>query len=167
MTVKTLAGEKTMEVVHKATTKDENEKKMLSLRSNIVHFLIDFDIISYTIAFIIAFQFQNFSVILLEYAMKKIMGNKKNELLSSFLSFMITLTLCFIFIQYIFFKFIYTDDMEKESIFKEAISEKKKEKAMVEVLKEPDTKKEIEKTELEGNKNKDDIILEEQFYKRR
>jgi len=87
MTVKTLAGEKTMEVVHKATTKDENEKKMLSLRSNIVHFLIDFDIISYTIAFIIAFQFQNFSVILLEYAMKKIMGNKKNELLSSFLSF--------------------------------------------------------------------------------
>ena len=56
--------------------------------------------------------------------------------------------------------------MEKESIFKEAISEKKKEKAMVEVLKEPDTKKEIEKTELEGNKNKDDIILEEQFYKR-
>lgn len=148
-------NEKTIDLVQKSL---ENEKEIHNgngkkesngskFKRSIARFLVDFDVVSYTIAFLVAISLQEFLKELITTSLMKITKrSSKNNLLILFLTIIIILIISYIFVEFIFYKFIYTDDVEKESILRSAITSKKHDEVKKEIEKEPEIKKEIKKT---------------------
>jgi hypothetical protein len=142
MSTKKFTDEKTLDLVQKSL---EHEKKGSKFRRSVARFLVDFNVLSYTIAFLIAFSFQGFLRGFIRLCLSRIVRENKYEVLTAFLTFLVILILCYVFVQFIFYKFIYTEDVEKESVLRDAISTKKKETAKKELEKEPEARREIKK----------------------
>lgn len=135
-----------MQKVIENTTKDGKEKTTPRITRQIAHFLIDFQVITTSISFIVALQFKSFMEEVTFFILLRFFKIKKHGILSSFITFVITLILAFLFVRYIFYKFIYTEDVDKETILKKAIQEKRTEAVKEKVKQQPDMKKKIEDT---------------------
>lgn len=145
-----LTSQQTTELA-KETTKNGNQVK-----SSIANFLIDFDILQYTIAFVIALSIQEFLKRFMNFTVTRFIPQNKEywQLISSLLTAIIVFVLAFIFVKYVFYKHIYTEDVEKERTIKKAITEKKTEAAIKEIEQKPDATKVIEES----------VELNESFY---
>tara|TARA_Y100000022_G_C13252385_1_gene377867 strand:- start:1900 stop:2307 length:408 start_codon:yes stop_codon:yes gene_type:complete len=88
-------------------------------------FLIDFNIISYTMAFTIAIATSRFVEDIIHSYLKNYKFNSK--LLVSFISLLIIILVCFLFVQLVFYKFIYTKEISKERKIEKAINTKDQE----------------------------------------
>ena len=88
-------------------------------------FLIDFNIISYTMAFTIAIAASRF----VEDLIHSYLVNYKlnNKLLVSFISLVLIILLFFFFVQFIFYRFIYTKEISKERKIEKALNTKDQE----------------------------------------
>lgn len=137
-----ISDEKTLDIVQEKTGSKDKFKNKLT------HFLVDFNVLSYLVSFLIALQFKDFLHDLIDKMLSYVIDEKKYQLLTNFISLVIICILCFVFIYSIFYKYLYTEDVEKEAILKSALTEKKKELAKKEVEKKSDTKKEIEDTAI-------------------
>ena len=136
------SDEKTLKLVQKSIDKDKHTSKF---KRSISRFLVDFNVVSYAVAFLIAISFKDFIDGLIQLILSKFIKEDKFKVLTEFLVFVIVLVFCFIFVEFIFYKYIYTPDIEKESILRTAIKTKKQEEAKKEIDKEPILKKEIKK----------------------
>ena len=89
-------------------------------------FLIDFNIISYTMAFTVAISASRF----VEDLVNSFINNYKinNKVLVSLITLFLVIILCFLFVQFIFYKFIYTKTISKERKIEKAINTKDQEK---------------------------------------
>ena len=126
-----IADEKTKKIAEKKTgakSKDE-------LRTSIAHFLIDFDVISYLIAFIIALAFNEFLKDLMEFIVLRFIPKRSAylRLLSSLLSLIFVFIFAFLFVKLIFYKFLYTTDIVKQRQVQKAISKKEEKKVEKEI----------------------------------
>lgn len=137
--------EKTQKLIEN-TTKDGKEKTTPKITRQIAHFLIDFQVVTTSISFIIALQFKSFMEEVVFFILLRFFKIKKHGIFSSFITFMLTLILAFLFVRYIFYKFIYTEEVDKETILKKAIHEKRTEAVKEKVKQQPDMKKKIEDT---------------------
>jgi hypothetical protein len=88
-------------------------------------FLIDFNIITYTIAFTIAIAVSNFFSEFIKQFLKRYKINSK--VLSSFITLVMIVVIFFIFVQFIFYRFIYTKEVSKERKIEKAINSKDQE----------------------------------------
>jgi hypothetical protein len=136
------SDEKTIKLVQKSIDTDQNGSKF---KRSISRFLVDFNVVSYAVAFLIAISFKDFIDGLIQLILSKFIKEDKFKVLTEFLVFIIILILCFVFVEFVFYKYIYTEDVEKESILRTAIKTKKQEEAKKEIEKEPILKKEIKK----------------------
>ena len=86
------------------------------------NFLIDFNIITYTVSFTIAIAVSR----LIEDLIHLYLNNFKinNKALVSFISLILILLILFIFVQYVFYKFIYTREISKEIKIEKALNTK-------------------------------------------
>lgn len=147
-----LTSQQTTELA-KETTKNGNGNEV---KSSIANFLIDFDILQYTVAFVIALSIQEFLKRFMNFTVTRFIPQNKEywQLISSLLTAIIVFVLAFIFVKYVFYKHIYTEDVEKERTIKKAITEKKTEAAIKKIEQKPDAAKVIEES----------VELNESFY---
>ena len=147
-----LTSQQTTELA-KETTKNENGSEV---KSSIANFLIDFNVLQYTIAFVIALSIQEFLKRFMNFTVTRFIPQNKEywQLISSLLTAIIVFVLAFIFVKYVFYKHIYTEDVEKERTIKKAITEKKTEAAIKKIEQKPDAAKVIEES----------VELNESFY---
>ena len=117
------SDEKTIELVDKKINKNKNDSKEMK---KLTHMLIEFNIVPNTIAFVIALSSYDFIKILNKYLTKKYFTFIKNEVLKSFMVFIIVLMLVYFIGYIIFYKLLYTENVAKENIIKNAIIEKEK-----------------------------------------
>lgn len=146
------SGEKTLNLVQKSLDK---EKKGSKFKRSIARFLVDFNVVSYAVAFLVAISLKDFLDGFIQLILSKVIKEEKYHVLTQFLVFIVILILCFVFVEFIFYKYIYTKDVEKEAVLRGAIQKKKEEEAKKEIEKEPVLKKEIK----EGT----NIDIEESF----
>ena len=143
---KILSDENTIKLAQKKVkgTDEEIESKSSTLKKNIAHLIIDFNILPYIVSFTIAIAFSDFmkkaSVRIIKYF------NFKDELLMSFTALILILIFTYIFGYLFFYKFIYTKDIAKENIIKNVITEEKEKEIKKTIKKDLETKKEIKKT---------------------
>lgn len=137
--------QRTQDLVVNTVEESGKEKQSPKEARKFAHFLLDFNVVSTSISFIIALQLKSFMDELITYIMK-IMNIKEENLVTIFITLIITLVLCYLFVQYIFYDFIYTEDVEKENILKTAIQEKKAEVAKDKVEEQPEIQKKISET---------------------
>jgi len=164
--------EKTQKLIEN-TTKNGKEKTTPKITRQFAHFLIDFQVITTSISFIIALQFKSFMEEVVFFILLRFFKIKKHGIFSSFITFMITLILAFLFVRYVFYKFIYTEDVDKETILKKVIQEKRTEAVKEKVKQQPYMKKKIEDTtnlitindkNNENNENYENNNLNNDYY---
>lgn len=85
-------------------------------------FLIDFNIITYTVSFTIAIAVSRFIEDIIHLYLKNFKIN--NKALVSFISLILIILILFIFVQYVFYKFIYTREISKEIKIEKALNTK-------------------------------------------
>ena len=114
-----MADPESKKIIHKAMD-DDTPKRFIK---NMTKFLISFNVVSYTVALIIALSIGDFfkELITVIFSTVKI----ENKLYSSFLTFIITLILIYIFIEYIFYEYLYTSEVSLESKLEQAIEKQK------------------------------------------
>lgn len=138
-----ISDEKTNEIAAEKTkgTKEDNSS---DIKRQFAHMLIDFNIVPYVIGFAIAMSFaelmKSVSSGFVKYYFKNIL---ENDILVKFISFCLVLSVCYVFGYLIFYKFIYTEDIAKQTIIKKAINEKKEEEIKKEIETDVDTQNEI------------------------
>jgi len=117
-----IADEKTKEEAERKVGTKKNDE----LRTSIAHFLIDFDILSYVIAFVIALAFQDFLKDLMEFVVLRFIPKRSIYLriASSLLSLIIVFVLSFLFVKFIFYKVLYTEDIVKQRQVQKALAKK-------------------------------------------
>lgn len=147
-----LLDKKTLNIVQTKTENGNHSSKNSRSKRNLAHFLIDFNVISSSISFLIALETHSFIRIILD----NIIDNcifLENKIIKSFISLFLVFTISFLFVSNIFYNYIYTDDVAKENILKKAINEKKKDVAKESVENDPKTINQIEKiSELQNVK---------------
>lgn len=149
----------------KTNTYIENKLKNMNTKENefaksLKTLLIDFNVIPYIIGFTIALSFQNLLNKMSSYIIQKIF-KIKNPLLDAFIELILILIFVYIFVYYIYYHYLVSEDIEKEKIVKQALTEKKIDKAKKEIDEDKQTKKIIDKDiELKNNK-----IIEEYFMR--
>ena len=129
--------EKTLELVDKKINKtiktNETDSKEMK---KLTHMLIEFNIIPFTISFVIALSISDFIKIVNKYIAKKYFKFIKNEILKSFILLIIVLFFVYIIGYIIFYKLLYTESIAKENIVKNAIIEKEKDEIKTQIKKE-------------------------------
>ena len=115
-----LPDPKAKELIDKVS-KDAPTKR---LKKNIIKFLINFNIIGWAVSFMLAIQINNF----LGELMKSILRKYKieNDLLSRFVTLMLSLIFIFLFIEDIFYGYLYTAEISKERKIEEVLEDKEK-----------------------------------------
>jgi hypothetical protein len=144
-----LSDERTTEIAKQKTkgTKEDKENKSSEVKKHFAHMLIEFNVIPYIIGFAIAVVFADLTKTLGEVIVKNYFKRKKHDiLLVKFLTFLLVILFCYLFGYLIFYKFLYTPDIAKETIIKKAINEKKEEEIKREIENDPHTQYEIQKT---------------------
>jgi hypothetical protein len=117
--------EKTLEIAQKSVEKEQAG----NIRSSMSHFIIDFNVISNSIAFIIALQSQKLISDIASSLSDGILIGKQHSIVVNLVSLILTFIICYAFIRLIFYKYIFTQKISDENIIKHAIVEKKKETA--------------------------------------
>lgn len=144
-----LSDEKTTQIAKekiKGTTEDK-ENQSSEVKKHFAHMLIEFNVIPYIIGFAIAVVFADLTKSLSEALIKTYFKKHKNNiLLIKVATFLLVILLCYLFGYLIFYKFLYTPDIAKETIIKKAINEKKEEEIKKEIENDPQTQYEIQKT---------------------
>jgi len=132
---------------------DENDNKFNRPIKLIKSVFIEFNVIPYSIGFIIALSLRNLLSELSKYILKKIF-NIKNPIVNSIFELILMIVFIYVFIVFVFYEFLYSSDIAKEKIFKTAIYEKKIDEAKKEIKKDPETKNIIENSISEENNSK-------------
>jgi hypothetical protein len=112
---------KTLEAVQEVTKKEGKSKT----KSNIMHFLIDYNVISNAIAFITAIEIRLLVSETFESIGNNYLGLKNHVLLRRLITVIAIIISCYFFIKYIYYPFLYTPNIAKENILKKAIVKKK------------------------------------------
>ena len=129
--------------VMKKTT-DTEKSAVKEVQHSIAHFLIDFEVVPYSVGFLIAFTFKDFMQALSARIMRYLAPLwKDNELSSTFLTLIVTFILCMLFVKYIFYSMFQNEDIKTETAVKDAVME---------------TKKEIIKNKIANSQDKKQII---------
>ena len=94
------------------------------LKKNLIKFLVNFNIIGWAVAFMLAIQINNF----LSELMKTLLRRYKieNELLSRFITLILSLLFVFLFVEYVFYGYLYTPEISKEIKIEEVLDDKDK-----------------------------------------
>ena len=111
---------KTLEFVQEITKSNGGSK----VKSNIMHFLIDYNVISNAVAFITALEIRLLISETLEHLENTYLGLENRPLIRRFVTVIGTLIVCYIFIQYIYYPFLYTSNIAKENVLKKALAKK-------------------------------------------
>ena len=144
-----LSDEKTTQIAKEKTkgTEEDKENRSSDVKKHFAHMLIEFNVIPYIIGFAIAVVFADLTKSLSEALIKTYFKKHKNNiLLIKIATFLLVILLCYLFGYLIFYKFLYTPDIAKETIIKKAINEKKEEEIKKEIENDPQTQYEIQKT---------------------
>ena len=115
-----LPDPKAKELIDRAS-KDAPTKR---LKKNIIKFLINFNIIGWAVSFMLAIQINNFIGELMKTILRKY--KIENELLSRFVTLMLSLIFVFLFIEYVFYGYLYTVEISKERKIEEVLEDKEK-----------------------------------------
>lgn len=159
----TVSSSKDLELVQKAT-ETGGKNKSLRVTRDFAHFLIDFNVISTAIAFVIA----TISVDLCRKLVSTLLISKfriQNPLLESIVTFFSLIILMYVFVRFVFYNLILTEEVAQENVIKKALDEKKKEVVKDKIEDKPELSREINK---EANKIKhvEKVVKEEQQEKR-
>lgn len=152
-----LSDEKTIEIAKQKNkgTKEDIKNGSSDLKKTFAHMIIDFDIVPTAIGFSIAFTFTSLMGVVSCELTNYIFSNKlKNKILQKLIEFIIVITISYIIGYLIFYKYINTEDINKEQVIKQAITEQKLEKVKQEISSDPGTSNEIKET-TQINKNID------------
>lgn len=132
---------KAKEIVEKISNDNGTDRAL----KNFKKFLIDFGIVSYTVAVIIALAFNDFIKDLTQYFINK--KKIKHPIVGSFITLLLALILMYLFVHIIFFKFVYTTEVAEERKIEQAIQENETEK----IKKELDENKVEEKIHVKDD----------------
>ena len=127
-------------------TTDTEESAIKSTQHSIAHFLIDFNVVPVSIGFLIAYTFRDFMQVLASKIMRYLVPAwGKNDLSSPFLTFILTVILCMLFVKYIFYSMFQNEDIKKEIAVKDAVEETKKDIAKDKIANNPEIIKKMYK----------------------
>lgn len=110
----------TLEVIQNVTTRNGGSR----IKSNIMHFLIDYNVISNAIAFITAIEIRLLISETFETIGNHYFGMENRPLTKRLLVVIGICISCYLFIRYIYYPLLYTPNIAKENILKKAISKK-------------------------------------------
>ena len=120
-------------------TTDTEKSAIKSTQHSIAHFLIDFNIVPVSISFLIAYTFRDFMQVLASKIMQYMVPSwGKNDLSSPFLTFILTIVLCILFVKYVFYSMFQSEDIRKEMVVKDAVEETKKDIAKTKIANSPE-----------------------------
>ena len=108
----------------KKTTKQE-KGTMKQMRHSIAHFLIDFNVFPSSIAFLIAFVFRDFVNSLNERIVHIFIPKTIDDLLSKFITLIVTIVFCVLFVKYIFYGLFHSNEIVTEVAIKKAVTKKR------------------------------------------
>jgi len=128
---------KTIEIAQGVTNEEGGSK----ISSNIMHFLVDYSVVSNSIALMTALEMRLLVSETVEYIGIKYLHLENHQLLRRLVSVIMILILCYLFIQLIYYPYMYTNKIAKENIIKKAIVDKNIEdvKKKIRVSPMPDT----------------------------
>ena len=150
----TISDEKTIKLAQEKSEspyepKNESQKgvkdQVKKIRKTFAHMVVDFKIIPYVVSFAIAMSFSGLMQKLSLFLIRSIKLKDTNDLLSSFLSFVLILVISYVFGYLIFYKYIYTEDIAKENIVKKVINKEKEREVEKTIKKDKETKRDVEK----------------------
>lgn len=148
MNITKLPDEKTKQMAEQSTALNKKESSTFSRK--FAHFLLEFEILTTGISLLIALQFQVF--------MKELMDlffsffHSPPVVIQSFVTMIITLLMCFLFIHFVFYRYIYTEEVAKEIVMTKAIQKKTEDVAVRKIEADPSTTQGIqEKTSMRKN----------------
>lgn len=108
----------------KKTIKQE-KGTMKQMRHSIAHFLIDFNVVPSSIAFLIAFVFRDFVNSLNERIVHIFIPKTIDDLLSKFITLIVTIVFCVLFVKYIFYGLFHSNEIVTEVAIKKAVTKKR------------------------------------------
>lgn len=152
-----LSDEKTNEIAEDKTkgTREDRTVQSSKIKKKFAQMLVDFNIIPYIIGFAIAMSFAELMTALSQSIINKYFKELSDfHLLVKFISFLLILFISYVFGYLIFYKFVYTEDIAKQTMIKKAINEKKEEEIKKEIDKDPETRQIIQSS-AEINKDQD------------
>jgi ATP/ADP translocase len=115
---------KAKDIVNKIT----NDKPSSRFYKNFVKFLVDFNVIGYTSAFLIALSITNILNKVTDKIQKRfIISFDREGILISVINLIILTIMIYLFIENIFYKYMYTQEVSIERKFEKVIDEKQKE----------------------------------------
>ena len=95
------------------------------MRHSIAHFLIDFNVVPSSIAFLIAFVFRDFVNSLNERIVHIFIPKTIDDLLSKFITLIVTIVFCVLFVKYIFYGLFHSNEIVTEVAIKKAVTKKR------------------------------------------
>ena len=115
---------KAKDIVNKIT----NDKPSSRFYKNFVKFLVDFNVIGYTSAFLIALSITNILNKVTDKIQKRfILSFDREGILISIVNLIILTIMIYLFIENVFYKYMYTQEVSIERKFEKVIDEKQKE----------------------------------------
>ena len=134
----------------KIVNKIANDKPTERMKKDFIKFLIDFNVIGYTVSFIVALSISSLLTNISKYIIIKFnIVSKGHEILLNIVNLLIVFICVYIFVQYIFYKYIYTLEVSKEIKVEKILNEKDKQDIKNDVIhnnKVQDIDEEIEDT---------------------
>lgn len=118
---------KALKIINK---KNKNIAPMNKFRNSIAHFLIDFNVVPTSIAFLIAFVFRDFFNSLTHRIVHIFIPKTIDDLIDKFITLIITLILSVLFVKYIFYGLFHNNQIIKEVAIKKAVEKKRENKAL-------------------------------------
>lgn len=156
-----VADETTSKIADKKTYRKKDSSR---IKRNLSLMLVEFNVIPYVIGFGIALSIQNFLLKFGEYIVRRIL-KIKNDLLVSFMVIVMMLMFCYVLIYFIFFRYIYTEDISRETRIKKAISQHKTDEAQKEISEDKELIKTIQKDiDLISEEKIKNIVEEYKYY---
>lgn len=100
--------------------------------NNFIKFLVDYNVVGYTSSLLIALSIINFFTKISDYLTLRLNNripiNKSiKRIIFSFMNVIIVILILYIFTEYIYYKYLYTDDVSNEINVEKVINEKDKE----------------------------------------
>ena len=113
--------------------------------NNFIKFLVDYNVVGYTSSLLIALSIINFFTKISDYLTLRLNNripiNKSiKRIIFSFMNVIIIILIVYIFTEYIYYKYLYTDDVSNEINVEKVINEKDKETIEKKIEKKIETK---------------------------
>jgi len=118
------SGDPQASTIIKQTTKPE-KGAIKKMRHSIAHFLIDFNVVPSSIAFLIAFVFRDFVNSLNERLVHLFIPVTIDDLLTKFITLIFTIVFCLLFVKYIFYGLFHSNEIVTEVAIKNAVTKKR------------------------------------------